>query len=239
MHYPVRWLRCRTPSKLRSVGLSFGPAATHPWVALVPTRAGLSQHRTQLRAYPRPVLHAEIRTAVRRQLVRVHGRPPRTLLRDELGLCLGATRVDVAAINGQLSGCEIKGAQDKLSRLPRQVELYSQVLDEAVLVVEPKYTARAQSYVPDWWGVWQVEPAGRRVVLTEVRPAGVNPGSDPLAVAQLLWRDEAFEELQQRDATRGLAKATRWRLWEALVGLLTPDELGAVVRARLKARRDW
>lgn len=177
---------------------------------------------------------------MRRQLVRVHGRPPRTLLRDELGLCLGATRVDVAAINGQLSGCEIKGAQDTLSRLPRQVDIYGQVLDEAVLVVESKNAARAADHVPGWWGLWQVEASGRRVVVvTELRPAGSNPGSDPLAVAQLLWRLEALEELQARGAAAGLARATRWRLWEALAALLPPDELGAVVRARLKARRDW
>ncbi len=185
------------------------------------------------------VLHGQIREAVRGRLTATHGGPPDTLVRHELGLCLGATRVDVAAINGTLAGCEIKGARDKLTRLPHQVELYGRVLDEAVLVVEPKYADRAAGYLPDWWGVWQVDSDGDDVRLVEARPAGRNPGSDPLAVAQLLWREEVFEELQAREAARGLARATRWRLWEALVEALPPNELGSVVRTRLKARRAW
>jgi hypothetical protein len=185
------------------------------------------------------VLHVQIRDAVRARLTAELGGAPQTLLRDELGLCLGATRVDVAAINGHIVGCEIKGAQDKLTRLPRQVELYSQVLDEAVLVVEPKFVERAPEHLPAWWGVWQAESDGDLVRLTEVRPAGRNPEVQPLGVAQLLWRAEVLEELTARDAARGLARATRWRLWEALADLLPPVELGAVVRGRLKARREW
>lgn len=185
------------------------------------------------------MLHAQIRDAVRAQLTAVHGGPPETLLRDELGLCLGATRVDVAAVNGQLTGCEIKGAQDKLTRLERQIELYGQVLDEAVLVVESKHAAKCVDLVPDWWGVWQAEHDGDRAVLREFRPAGVNPQTVPLSVAQLLWRDEVFEELAARQAVRGLTRATRWRLWDALVDLLPSDELSQVVRDRLKARRAW
>jgi hypothetical protein len=99
------------------------------------------------------VLHAQIRAAVRAQLEDLHGAAPNTVLRDELGLSCGATRVDVAAINGHLTGCEIKGSQDRLDRLPHQVDLYGQVLDFAILVAEPKFVERVADYVPDWWGV--------------------------------------------------------------------------------------
>lgn len=185
------------------------------------------------------MLHGQIRDAVRDRLVDMHGLPPTTILRDELGLCLGATRVDVAAINGQLTGCEIKGSRDRLSRLPHQVGLYGQVLDVAVFVAEPRYAATAAQHVPGWWGIWQAEDDGDRAVLSELRPAGQNPSRDPLAVAQLLWRDEAYAELVARHAAAGLARATRWRLWEALAALLPVAELGQVVRERLKARQDW
>lgn len=185
------------------------------------------------------MLHGQIRDAVRDRLVEMHGLPPTTILRDELGLCLGATRVDVAAINGQLTGCEIKGARDRLTRLPHQVGLYGQVLDIAVLVAEPRYAATASQHVPNWWGIWQAEEEGDHAVLTELRPTGQNPSPDPLAVAQLLWRDEAYAELLARDAVAGLARATRWRLWEALAALLPMAELRQVVREQLKARQDW
>lgn len=185
------------------------------------------------------MLHAQIRAAVRERLTHLHGPAPATLLRDEMGLCLGATRVDVAAINGHLTGCEIKGGQDRLTRLPHQVDLYGQVLDYAVLVAEPKFAAKAAEHVPAWWGIWQAEDHDGRAALAELRPAVQNTSTVPLSVAQLLWRDEVYDELARRDATKGMAKATRWRLWAALVDLLEPDELAAIVRARLKARPAW
>jgi hypothetical protein len=191
------------------------------------------------RAYADLMLHGQIRQAVREQLVVMHGHPPLTLLRDELGLCLGATRVDVAAINGHLTGCEIKGDRDRLSRLPHQVELYGRVLDVAVLVTGPKYAQKVVGHVPEWWGVWQAVERDGTTLIEQVRASGTNPAPDPLSVAQLLWRDEVYAELQARDAAAGLARATRWRLWEELVAVLPPVELGQVVRERLKARRDW
>jgi hypothetical protein len=200
---------------------------------------GLTVWPTAPPAYSRNMLHGQIRDAVRERLVDIHGLPPTTILRDELGLCLGATRVDVAAINGHLTGCEIKGSRDRLSRLPHQVGLYGQVLDVAVIVAEAKYAATAAQHVPEWWGIWQAEEHADRAALTELRPAGQNPSPDPVAVAQLLWRDEAYAELLARDATAGLARATRWRLWETLAALLPVAELGQVVRERLKARQDW
>lgn len=183
--------------------------------------------------------HAQIRSAVRDRLVDLHGAAPHTLLKDELGLCLGATRVDVAAINGHLTGCEIKGAQDRLTRLPHQVQLYGRVLDYAVLVVEPKSARNAPDRVPAWWGIWQVDEADGAVHVHELRAPELNAATDPLSVAQLLWRDEVFDELARRDAVKGLTKATRWRLWATLVEQLEPEELGAVVRQKLKARQAW
>ncbi len=183
--------------------------------------------------------HAVIRDAVRQRLVELHGEPPDTLLRDELGLCLGATRADVAAVNGHIVGCEIKGAQDRLSRLEGQVDLYGRVVDEAVLVVEGKHTGRAVDLLPDWWGVWVAEDVDGAAVLHEARPASRNPAVDPLAVAQLLWRDEVYGLLEQHGGTARLSKATRWQLWEQLVERLPLEDLQRVVREGLRARREW
>jgi len=165
--------------------------------------------------------------------------PPHNVLRDELGLCLGATRVDVASINGRLTGCEIKGDRDRLDRLPHQVQVYGQVLDFAVLVTGARFAGRAADHLPEWWGIWQATDVDGVAELVELRPTSDNPTADPLSVAQLLWRDEAYGELVARDAAAGMARATRWRLWEALAALVPQPELSALVRERLKARREW
>lgn len=73
------------------------------------------------------------------------------LVVDELGLC-GKVRVDVAVVDDALSGFELKSATDTLQRLPTQVEVYSQVLDAATLVVAENHLDLALELLPEWWG---------------------------------------------------------------------------------------
>lgn len=163
-----------------------------------------------------------------------------TLYRRELGICVGAGRIDVAAVNGRITGVEVKSARDGLGRLPQQVELYSKVVDAAILVVERARPMRVATRVPEWWGVWHaLEEDDRHVRLTELRPPGTNPDTEPFSVAQLLWRDEAYDLLRRRGLHRGLSSATRWRLWDALASELPIDVLRHEVRCRLRARPAW
>jgi hypothetical protein len=162
---------------------------------------------------------------------------PGDRIRNELGLCLGQTRVDVAVINGHLHGYEIKSERDTLVRLDAQVELYGQVLDTATIVTSGKHVDRVVALVPTWWSVIEADEAMRAVALNTRREGHLNPSPDPLSIAQLLWRDEAAEALIERgDAVR--SRETRWDLWDRLAELDLP-ELQRIVRDRLKARREW
>jgi hypothetical protein len=181
----------------------------------------------------------EIVVAAEAVLRREH-RGRRTVYRREWSIGVGATRVDLAAINGRIIGCEVKSARDNFGRLSSQVELYSAVLDTAVLAVEGSAAAeRARHLLPDWWGIWLARLTERGAVLEVVREAGPNPAPDPLSIAQLLWRDEAYAVLDRRGLSSGLRKVTRWRLWEALAGQLPLPELQREVREAIKARPEW
>lgn len=163
-----------------------------------------------------------------------------TLYRRELGICVGAGRIDVAAVNGLITGCEVKSSRDGLGRLPQQVELYGKVVDTAILVVERARPERVVDHVPAWWGLWRaVEEDSELVRLDVLRDPAPNPGVDPFSVAQLLWRDEAFDVVRDLGLHRGLSSATRWRLWEVLANELPVDALRQQVRQRLKARPRW
>lgn len=173
-------------------------------------------------------------------MLRQQHRGCRTVYRREWSIGVGATRVDVAAINGRIIGCEVKSARDNFGRLPSQVELYSAILDTAVLAVEgPAAAERASHLLPNWWGIWLARSTSRGAVLDVVQEPGSNPAPDPLSVAQLLWRDEAYSVLDRRGISGGLRKATRWRLWEALAGQLPLLELQHEVRNAIKARPEW
>jgi hypothetical protein len=180
----------------------------------------------------------KITDAVQAQLHRQHGGRA-TTYRREWSIAVGASRVDLAAINGRISGFEIKSAQDNLDRLVSQAAYYSAVLDRAVLVVEDEHVVRkAVALVPSWWGVWSADETERGVRLNVVRAAVTNPAPDPYAIAQLLWRDEAYAVLERRRMHDGLRRATRWRLWNRLVELPLPT-LRREVRETIKARPGW
>lgn len=181
----------------------------------------------------------EIRASLRARLEARHGTDPDTVIRNELGLCLGETRVDVAVINGKLSGYEIKSERDTLERLDRQVDLYGRVLDEAWLVVAEKHVPHALDRIPPWWGMVTAKVVKGEVRCVRTRRAKRNRHVDPYALAQLLWRDEAFAVLQERGLSRGLSGATRFRLWEQLAVHVPLRELRPEVLARLRARAQW
>ncbi|CAQ00927.1 sce7726 family protein [Clavibacter sepedonicus] len=155
---------------------------------------------------------------------------------SELAVVLGASRVDVCLVNGALTGWEIKSPRDNFDRLDAQILHYDQVLDFAHIVVTSKDIQRARMRVPARWGIVEATEQDGVVSLKRRRQARQNRTPKPLSLAQLLWRDEAMDELRTRGVTGSWSKATRWDLWDALVAVLTVDELRAAVRSRLKAR---
>lgn len=160
---------------------------------------------------------------------------------NEMGLCLGATRVDVAVINGSLHGYEIKSDRDTLNRLPSQIDLYSRVLDFSTVVCGAKYVSKMEALLPDWWGITEVVTEvveGKQVpLLIGRRVPRRNPHCDPLSIAQLLWRDEVAALLLDRGETVR-RRDTRWKLWDRIAEWPLV-ELQLCVRDQLKARPGW
>lgn len=179
----------------------------------------------------------ELRSGLRGVLLDRYRHDPDTLLISELGLCMGATRVDLAVVNGLLAGYEIKSQRDTLRRLPAQAALYSRILDEATIVASTRHLGPAMEIVPDWWGVLEAASPGQFDV---VRSAGVNPAVDREALVQLLWRDELFAAVAERvESRRGLAKLTRGQLASRLIEMVSLDSLRTEVRRALRSRRSW
>ena len=184
-----------------------------------------------------PVREWDVRAALRESLRRHESDD--SLILDEFALLGGDTRVDVAVINGELSGYEIKSAADTLKRLPRQQALYSRVLDRAWLVSTPERVERLEQELPAWWGLIAATARDSQIVLATIREAGVNHNRDPDAIAQLLWRDEVLGLLAARGEEKGLRSKPREVLWARLTAVCELDELREAVRTALKTRANW
>ena len=178
----------------------------------------------------------DIRAKLWAQLTASLAHQPRAVVVEELGLCRGRVRVDLAAVNGDLHGYEIKSDRDSLRRLAAQVDVYGLVLDRATLVVGPRHLDQALALVPAWWQVLAVEPRRSGIGFSRRRPGRRNPGRDPRALAELLWSADATSLLASRGALRGLHGKPRRVLWDRVCELYTLDEIAAAVRERIKAR---
>jgi hypothetical protein len=182
----------------------------------------------------------DVRRKLRIEVEQSHRCEVDTLIIEELGLCQGVARVDLAAVNGSVHGYEIKSERDTLARLPRQTDIYNRTLDFVTIVCAPNHSQNIGTLVPRWWGLWATVEDGRDLRLEKLRESFRNTGVDPYALAQLLWRDEALEALRERDLASGLKSKPREELWRRLASELTLKELGNIVRDRLKRRGlDW
>jgi hypothetical protein len=178
----------------------------------------------------------DIRRALLTEMNRLHRDESDTLVVEELGMCQGIARVDVAVVNGTVHGYEIKSERDTLARLRSQADIYSRALEFVTIVAAPNHIAGIEAMVPDWWGIWSATQAGDEIHLKVERVAKSNPSLIPQALVQFLWREEALDILIQSDLANGVLSKSRKHMWDRLTSKFSVDELSGFVRAKLKQR---
>ena len=182
----------------------------------------------------------DIRSALRRKLLRHHKSRSDTLVIDELGLVHARRRIDIAVINGYIHGYEIKSAQDDLERLGGQLEVYRQTLQKLTIVTASRHRPRLWHELPDWCGVIEAEQGPRRgVKLQVVRSAKLNPEVDSVMLAHLLWRPEVLELLSEIGYAPKELRCPRKRLYELLCESLTTRQISQEVRRFMARRQMW
>lgn len=181
----------------------------------------------------------DIRKALMKRLEKKYRFAQEYLIIEELGLCQGEVRVDLAVVNGYIHGYEIKSEQDTLRRLPNQLRIYCRTLESITFVVNRKHLKNVTKIVPSWCGILQANDINGRVELVQISQSLKNPSLDPSSIVQFLWRDEALEILRERNLHKGVVSKPRSVLWNRLVECLSIDELSSIIRIKLKSRQDW
>src|SRR5207253_5974934 len=120
--------------------------------------------RAKLGGPPTEVRDSDIRAALDTHLRQVHATDD-SLIRHELGVWAGSRRIDVAVVNGECAGYEIKSDEDSLIRLAQQADAYGRVLDRASIVTTLRHREKAVAMLPEWWGVSIARQEHHRVVL--------------------------------------------------------------------------
>ncbi len=182
----------------------------------------------------------DVRMALRGNLEQEFQNDPSTIIVNEMQVCFGEARVDVAVINGSIHGYEIKSDSDTLERLAQQAECYSKVFDYITLVCSEKFIGKLDKVIPCWWGV-KIASANRNDVVNIelMRSPSENVDIDPHSLVQLLWRDEALGILVKKGLDKGVRTKPKWDIWNRMVDTIDISDLKDGVRECLKKRDGW
>lgn len=171
----------------------------------------------------------DIRWKLHGWLMALHAADGDTGIIHELPLPRPSARADMAVVNGEFVGLEIKSDVDSLQRLPRQIAAFSSVFDRVCLVTTDHHLTDARRVVPAWWGIVYL----RREELDFYRLPDFNPHVRADSLLWLLRKTDLIALL------RSAMPETTWRgtfceLARAALDLVELDTIRGAVRMALK-----
>jgi len=188
---------------------------------------------------PAPIEEHEIRAALLARLGSDWRCDSRVL--EEFRIERGSARIDVAVVDHEFVGYEIKSDKDTFARFPNQIHAYNRVFDRINLVCGPALSELALSVVPSWWGIIvATRNADGSVRLAIQREAGTNWKQSAFSLASLLWKDEAIAALAMLDANSPApSRASLHALWDCMAKSLSVDTIRTVVAESLLKRQRY
>lgn len=181
----------------------------------------------------------QIRNVIKGQELKRYINDPHTRVIDEFGICQGESIVDIAVVNGSMHGYEIKSDIDTLRRLPKQVENYSKVFDFVSIVTSKKYADIIASYIPEWWGIVEVNGSKSKALVIKKRLPLQNALVDVHSLVQLLWKDELVGLIDKHQLGKAKKYKPKYEIWAYIAERVNEDELKSYIRQCLKARTSW
>jgi hypothetical protein len=156
-----------------------------------------------------------------------------------MGVWSGTVRIDIAVLNGEMAGFEIKSDRDTLTRLPFQVEIYSKVFDKLTLVVGKRHEHKAAEMVPKWWGITVASVQENEIILRHRRAPKQNRFVDKSVLCQQLWKNEVLELLDRYDTSKGWQSKNRRQVYDRLLQVVPDHVFKDEIRETLKRRDNW
>jgi hypothetical protein len=190
-------------------------------------------------AAPLVISEQAIRELVKAKIPRLIRNVSQALLIEEMEVCAGRARIDIAVIADYLLGIEIKGPKDDVARLPNQVKAYSQCFDRVVLIVHQTLAPKALPLIPSWWGVVIGEQKGCRIGYSFERRPEANPSLNLDSLLALLWREEIVSMFSEFVGEPASAKASKKKLRAELISQFARPTLHSASLQKLRQRKDW
>jgi hypothetical protein len=185
------------------------------------------------------VSEQDIRAFIKSQIPRLLRNGTRPFLVEEMEVCSGRARIDLAVITDGLIGIEIKGPKDDVSRLPGQAKAYSECFDHVVLVTHEALAAKAITLIPEWWGIVVGTRRGCRLRYRFLRRPQSNPNLNLEKLLTLLWRDEIDALQSELVGSTPSRRATKKTIRAELLSRIDPPVLRQASLQKLRHRTAW
>lgn len=158
---------------------------------------------------------------------------------EELSICDGIARADIAVANGIMHGFEIKSDLDSLERLPNQTECYDFTFDKVTIVVGRKFEDKIVESIPEHWGI-EVAYLNRfgDVTIKKIRNSKINTNVDSNKLLDLLWNNE-IKKLLKNYKIKGYSTMKREQLKETVIENIPFKIIKDYTRETLKTRIGW
>lgn len=179
----------------------------------------------------------DMRVLLIEELNRINSRHSYRII-EEMAVCDGNARVDVAVANGKLCGYEIKSDADTLERLAVQQRCYDKTFDKMSIVVGKKFEDKIEECIPNYWGIYIASECsiGRRI--RKKRSAKINKNVEAASLLELLWKDEVVLLLKLA-GIKGLSGKNRRILRQIAIDNLPFKEIKKFTRETIKNRKNW
>lgn len=182
----------------------------------------------------------QIRNVLIHDIKKKHPNTPtvKNLIVQEMVLCKGFARADVALVNGKMHGYEIKSSEDTLVRLNNQIDYYSKCFDYVTVVASEKHIDPLLSKYPEWIGISVACVKSDCLKIKTLRQPKKN-NADIISQLQLLWKEEliAIGTLLLKDMK--LTYQTKSKIIDCLVANCKKNLLEQQMRTALKERTTW
>jgi hypothetical protein len=154
----------------------------------------------------------------------------------ELRIPRPSARVDIAVVNGEIGGFEIKSDVDSLSRLPNQAIAFNAIFDRMSVVTTVRHLNQIRKIIPTWWGIIAVENKNDTIEFDQRRQATANTTQDPEALLHILTRSELVGIRKKFHPKICASNLSRVSLVIDLIDNVSPLTLWSEARKALKLR---
>lgn len=158
---------------------------------------------------------------------------------EELAICEGEARADIALANGVFHGYEIKSDLDTLERLANQKECYNLTFDKITIIVGVKYAEKILGNVPEFWGI-EVAYLNKfgNVSIKKIRTSKMNYSVESIKLLDLLWNNE-LKILLKEHKMKGYSSMKREQLKINIIENIPYKTIKNYTRETLKTRTGW